>query len=197
MGLLHRVLQNLLRVGIPIRNLTRILETLGDHAASTKDPALLTELVRKTLARTITERHSDDSGTVRAITLQPNLEYELRGMLTRDGASESLALAPDRALDLSRRIGEAWRQAMGGGHEKAVLLCDYRLRPHLAAMLSRQLPDLPVLAYDEVAVGTEVESVATVGPGGQGGAAQPAAGQAAGAAAGGRAPAMQPAVAGA
>jgi len=162
LGLLHRVLQNLLGDGIPVRNLTRILETLGDHAASTKDPAVLTELVRKALARTITERHTDDAGSIRAIVLQPNLEYELRGLLEQKGGSESLALAPDRALDLSHRVGQAWRQALGDGHEKAVLLSDYRLRPHLAAMLGRRLPDLPILAYDEIAVGTNVESITTI-----------------------------------
>ncbi len=161
-GLLHRVLQNLLADAIPVRNLARIIETVGDHAATTKDPAVLTELARKALARTITEQHTDADGTVRAIVLQPNLEYELRGLLQKQGASESLALPPDRALDLSRRIGQAWHQAMNEGHETAALLCDYRLRPHLAAMLSRRLPDLPILAYDEVAVGTNVESVATV-----------------------------------
>jgi flagellar biosynthesis component FlhA len=51
---------------------------------------------------------------------------------------------------------------MNEGHDKAVLLADYRLRPHLAALLSRQLPQLPILSYDEVAVGTQVEPIATV-----------------------------------
>jgi flagellar biosynthesis protein FlhA len=196
LGLLHRVLQNLLKDGIPVRNLARIIETLGDHAPTTKDPALLTELVRKALARTITERHSGDDGTVRAIVLQPSAEYELRGMLQEQGGSETLALPPDRALDLSRRIGQAWRQAMSDGHDKAVLLCDYRLRPHLAAMLSRRLPDLPILAYDEIAVGTNVESVVTVSPDAAG--AEAGAGQGAAAAAGpARTPNVQTAVAGA
>jgi len=198
-GLLHRVLQNLLADAIPVRNLARIIETLGDHAATTKDPAVLTELVRKALARTITEAHTDDGGTIRAVVLQPNLEYELRGLLQQQGASESLALPPDRALDLSRRIGQAWHQAMNEGHETAVLLCDYRLRPHLAAMLSRRLPDLPILAYDEIAVGTNVESVATVSPAPAGtdaaGAPDPKA-SAAAAGAAGLAPGMQPAAAG-
>ncbi len=161
-GLLHRVLQNLLKDAIPVRNLARILETLGDHASRTKDPAILTELVRKALARTITEQHTDDAGRVTAIVFNPTLEYELRGTLTQDGGSESLALPPDRALDLSRRASAAWTTAMNEGHDKAVLLCDFRLRPHLAALLSRQLPQLPVLAYDEITVGTPVESIATI-----------------------------------
>jgi flagellar biosynthesis component FlhA len=48
------------------------------------------------------------------------------------------------------------------GFDKVVLLCDSRIRPHLAAMMSRQLPQLPVLAYDEIAVGAKIESVGTV-----------------------------------
>jgi len=161
-GLLHRVLQNLLKDTIPVRNLAQILETLGDHASRTKDPAILTELVRKALARTITEQHTDDAGRIAAIVFKPALEYELRGTLTQDGGSESLALPPDRALDLSRRASAAWTAAMKEGHDKAVLLCDFRLRPHLAALLSRQLPQLPVLAYDEVTVVTPVESIGTI-----------------------------------
>ena len=161
-GLLSRVLQNLLRDGIPIRNLAQILESLGDHATRTKDPALLTELVRKVLVRTITEQHTDVAGRIIALVLDPALEFEMRSTMHREGEAESLSLAPDRALELSRRLGAAWNQAMAEGGDKTVLLCDYRLRPHLAALLSRQLPQLPVLAYDEVAVGTQVQTVATV-----------------------------------
>lgn len=51
---------------------------------------------------------------------------------------------------------------MEQGFDKTVLLCDFRLRPHVAALLARQVPQLPVLAYDEVAVGTNIESVGTV-----------------------------------
>lgn len=161
-GLLHRVLQNLLKDAIPVRNLAQVLETLGDHAPRTKDPATLTERVRKALARTITEQHTDDAGRVTAIVLNPALEYELRSALAQDGGAESLALPPDRALDLSRRASAAWTAAMNEGHDKAVLLCDFRLRPHLAALLSRQLPQLPILAYDEITLGTRVESIATI-----------------------------------
>jgi len=161
LGLLHRVLQNLLRDGIPVRNLPQVLDALADAAVRTKDAALLTELVRKVLARTITEQHTDLTNRIIAVVLEPALEYELRSTLHREGDAETLALAPDRALDLCRRIGAAWNGAMNEGHDKAVFLCDYRLRPHLAAMLSRQLPQLPILAYDEISAGTAIETVAT------------------------------------
>jgi flagellar biosynthesis protein FlhA len=172
MGLLHRVLQRLLKDGIAIRNIPRILEALGEHAARTKDPAVLTELVRKGLARTITEQHVDAQGRILAINFDPTLEYELRSALAQENGTEVLALAPDRALDLARRIARAWTAAMNDGHDKAVLLSDGRLRPHLAALLARQLPQLAILAYDEIALGTPVEAVGTIS--GQDAAAPPA-----------------------
>jgi flagellar biosynthesis protein FlhA len=159
-ALLHRVLQHLLRDGIAVRDLAQIIEALGDHAGRTKDPALLTELVRKVLVRTITEQHVDGTGGVSAITLEPSLEYELRNKASSE--AEGWSLPPERAMELVRRVGEAWKQAMDLGLDKAVLLCDGKLRPHLAGLLARQIPQLPVLAYDEIALGTRTDSVATV-----------------------------------
>ena len=162
-GVIHRVLQQLLKDGIAVRDLPQVLETLGDNAFRTKDPTILTELVRKSLVRTITEQHSDAEGKITAIVLDPALEYELRqGLASQEGA-ESLALAPQRAMELSRQITDAWRAAMEAGMDKTVLLCDFQIRPHLAAMLARQIAQLPVLAYDEITIGTKIESVGTVG----------------------------------
>jgi flagellar biosynthesis protein FlhA len=161
-GLLQRVLQNLLRDGIAIRDLAQIIETLGDHAARTKDPNLLTEAVRKALVRTITEQNAAADGKIQAIVLEPATEYALRGSLAREGDAQALSLPPDRALDLCRKVSEAWRAAMDKGQDKAVLLCDYRMRPQLAGMLARAVPQLPVLAYDEIAIGTQIESLAAI-----------------------------------
>jgi len=161
-GVIHRVLQQLLKDGIAVRDLPQILETLGDNAFRTKDPTILTELVRKSLVRTITEQHSDAEGKITAIVLDPALEYELRqGLASQEGA-ESLPLAPQRAMELSRQVTGAWRAAMEAGMDKTVLLCDFQIRPHLAAMLARQIAQLPVLAYDEITIGTKIESVGTV-----------------------------------
>jgi flagellar biosynthesis protein FlhA len=162
MGLLHRVLQSLLKDGIPIRDLTQILESLGEHATRTKDAALLTEAVRKSLVRAITEQHTDATGAIQAMVLEPMREYELRGCLASANGIESFNLAPDKALDLCRHIIDAWKAAMDAGQDKAVLLCDSRLRHHLAGLLARQLPQLPVVAYDEITPGARVESVGKV-----------------------------------
>jgi len=164
LGLLQRVLQNLLKDGISIRDLTQIIETLGDHADRTKDPAVLTELTRKALVRTITEQHTDENGGIKAIVLAPDLEFELRNALAKDVQGEALSLPPERAVELSRQIAVAYQNAIDQGHDKTVLLCDSRVRPHFAAMLRRQIPQLAVLAYDEIAIGTEIQSVGTISP---------------------------------
>jgi flagellar biosynthesis protein FlhA len=162
MGLLHRVLGNLLKDGIPVRDMAQIIEALADHVGRTKDPTALTEIARKALVRTITEHHCDSSGRIIAIVLDPTLEYDLRNSITRDADGEQLAITPQRAMELSRRIAGAWKSAMEVGQDKVVLLCDHRLRPHLSAMLWRQLPQLPILGYDEISIGSKIESSGTV-----------------------------------
>ncbi|MCD6364361.1 MAG: hypothetical protein J7M14_00640, partial [Planctomycetes bacterium] len=65
-------------------------------------------------------------------------------------------------MQLVQAIVEAWRSAMDKGADKAVLLCDAQLRGHLAEMLRRQLPQLSVVAYEEIDIGTSVEGIETV-----------------------------------
>ncbi|MBS3734264.1 MAG: flagellar biosynthesis protein FlhA [Phycisphaerae bacterium] len=161
-GLLQRVCQRLLNDGIGIRDLPQIIEALADNVGRTKDPQMLTELARKALVRTITEQHAEPSGTMRAIVFDPSLEYELCSSINAGDGGESLDIAPERAMELVRRIADAWRGAMSQGHDRTVLLCDYRTRAHLAGLLERQIPELSVLAYDEIAIGTNVDTIATV-----------------------------------
>lgn len=161
-GMLQRVLRNLLRSGIPIRELTAILEALAENASKTKNVTTLTELVRKSLARTITEQHRDATGKVLAITFDPVFEHQLTSSLRPEGGELILGVPAETAIDLNRRVAEAWKSVMDQGRDKAILLCDARLRAPLSQMLARSLPMLPVVAYDEIVLGTDVESVAMV-----------------------------------
>ena len=161
-AILHRVLRNLLSDRIPIRELGTILESLGENAARTKNAAILTELVRKALSRTITEQYKDRTGNISAITLDPALEHQISSTLQQEAEQLKLALPTDAAMDISKQIAQAWKTAMDKGIEKVVLLCDSRLRGPLAKMLSRTVPSLPVLAYDEIVLGTEIEPVAVI-----------------------------------
>ena len=161
-GLLQSVLKNLLRDKIPVRGLTAILESLGENASKTKNSAVLTELVRKSLGRTITEQYKDQNAKISAITLEPALEHQMTEALQQEADMLNLALPAETAMDVSQRIAQAWKQAMDKGRDKTVLLCDSRLRAPLAAMLARTVPPLPVIAYDEIVLGTDVEPVETI-----------------------------------
>ena len=161
-GLLQRVLKNLIMDGIPIRELTAILESLGEHASKTKNTAVLTEMVRKRLGRTITEQCKNDDGRILAITLDPALEHQAASTLQQDADGINMALPTEITMDISRQTAQAWKAAMDKGHDKVVLLCDARLRSPLAVMLSRTVPMLPVVAYDEIVLGTDLEPIETI-----------------------------------
>jgi flagellar biosynthesis protein FlhA len=161
-GLLQLVLRNLLKGGIPIRELTTILESLSEHASKTKNVVALTELVRKSLSRTITELYKDETGTISAITFDPVCEHQIVSMLREEAGQINLALPTEAVMQLSRHIAQTWKTIMDKGKDKVVLLCDSRLRSPLSGMLSRTVPLLPVIAYDEIVLGTNVEPVETI-----------------------------------
>jgi flagellar biosynthesis protein FlhA len=161
-GLLQRVLRNLLKSNISIRELTSILEALAENASKTKNATTLTEMVRKSLSRTITEQYRDAGGKVTALTFDPAFEHQLTAALRQEGGELALNVPAQTAVELNRRAADAWKSAMDKGKDKAVLLCDARLRAPLAQMLSRTLPMLPVVAYDEIILGTPVEPVETI-----------------------------------
>ena len=161
-GLLQRILKNLLRDQLPIRELTAIIETLSEYAPKTKNTAVLTEMVRKSLSRTITDRLKDETGRIQAITLDAPLEHQMLNNLKQEAETVTLNMPAQVIMEISKKISQAWRSAMDKGKDKIVLLCDSRLRPALADMLSRAVPSLPVSAYDEIVLGTEVVPVETV-----------------------------------
>jgi len=156
------VLKNIINDGIPIRELAAILESLGENASKTKNIAVLTEMVRKRLSRSITEQCKNDDGKVIAITIDPALEHQMSSTLKQEAEGINLALPTEIAMDISRKTARAWKNAMDKGFDTVVLLCDAKLRSPLAVMLSRIVPMLPVVAYDEVVLGTEVEPIETI-----------------------------------
>jgi len=160
-GLVQRVLQNLLRENISIRDLPLILEALGEHGHRTKNAGMLTEFVRKSLTRAITEQHQGLTG-IQAITLEPSLEHYLIGQVNQTADGVGLSIEPDTASELSGRLAEAWKEAMEKGVESAAVLCDARIRAGLYHLIQRSIRRLPVLAYDEVVPGTVVDVISTV-----------------------------------
>ena len=161
-GLLQRVLQNLLREGVSVRDLSLVLEALGEAAPRTKNATLLTEITRKKLMRAITEKHKTPTGSITAIAFDPVLEHQLISAVNQAGETISLNIPPEMALDLNQRLADCWKSAMDRAFENIVVLCDARIRPALSSMIERTIPRLPVLAYDEIVPGTVIEPVESV-----------------------------------
>jgi len=161
-GLLQRVLQNLLKENISVRDLTLVLEALGENASKTKNAALLTEVARKKLTRTITEQYKNPTGNITAITFDPTLEHHLVSTLNQQAETISLAIPPEMAIELNKKIANAWKSAMDKAFDTVVLFCDARIRPAVFDMIERSIPRLPVVAYDEIVPGVEIEPVQTI-----------------------------------
>jgi flagellar biosynthesis protein FlhA len=161
LGAVQRVMSRLLRERASIRDLGTILETLADHAPQTKSVVQLTERVRQALGRALSRRYTDEKGTLRAATLDLDLERTLLGSIVRDDGEPRLVLKPELTQALLDRIGEAIKICLAVG-EHAVILCTQGVRPHLFELVSRVFPQIVVLSYPEVEGVQSIQSVATV-----------------------------------
>ncbi|HWH13401.1 MAG TPA: flagellar biosynthesis protein FlhA [Miltoncostaeaceae bacterium] len=160
-GEVQRVLQHLLAEGVSIRDLVTILETLGDKAKLTKDVAILAEYCRQALARVICGRYLDESGTLRAITLDPDLDREIAESVTRTEDGAMVAMDPSRVgalIDALKSQVDA-AQALGTA---PVVLTSGATRRHLKALTVHALPALAVLSYHEILPSAHVEPVGMV-----------------------------------
>ena len=160
-GEVQKVLQHLLRERIPIRDLGTILETLADYAPRTKDPDQLGELVRASLARTITRQYLSPDGVLYVMTLEPSLEGRLRECVQPTASGLQLAIDTAFASALLREIG-AQAEGMAGMGYMPVMLCSSPIRLPLRRLMERSLPSVACIAYNEVASGVSVEAVAVV-----------------------------------
>ncbi len=157
LSVVHRVLQGLLREGIPIRDLVTIVETLGDRAAETKDPDQLTEHVRQALGRQISQRIAPPGEVLYAITLDPRLEGELRTRVQAQEGRTFLALDQETALKLTHAAERLARDPSRADKPLAIVVAP-ALRGHLRRLLRPVLEDVPVLSYQELDPGMRLQS---------------------------------------
>jgi flagellar biosynthesis protein FlhA len=161
LGEIQRVLQNLLREHVPIRNLLVILEALADQARTTRDPALLAEGVRQALGRTIVGGLLDDEGRLAVLALAPRWHQQLVGSLQVSERGTMLALEPGVTQTFLQDLAKAVdRSGMGGNR---VLLVPSRLRLPIRRLVERHLPTLSVVAFEEVPPQVVVQTVGVVG----------------------------------
>lgn len=161
-GAVHRVLQNLLNEKVSIRNLLQILEALSEAAGLTKDPDLLTEYARASLARQISQQYRDEEGTLYGATLSPDLERRLHDSMPKGERTARLVLDPALSDDVARRLLELF-SAPAGAADRPVLLCSASLRAVVRRHFERFVPRLTVLSYNEITADTRVKSIGVVG----------------------------------
>jgi flagellar biosynthesis protein FlhA len=158
LGVVHRVLQNLLEERVSIRNLLTVLETLGDHAAATRDPDVLTEYVRQALARQISREHRGEDGTLAAFVLDPQTEEKISQSLVTTSHGSIAALEPKEIQKLVAQMKKSLEGAAKKG-QVPVLLTSPELRRHVRRLMSRFLPNVPVLSYNEIAPDTRMTAI--------------------------------------
>jgi len=161
LGVVVKVLQNLLEEGVPIRDLRSIAETLAEQGGRSQDPDMLTSAVRTTLSRMIYQKINGMEEVLPAMTLEPNLEQLL--LQSMQGAREGgPGIEPGLAESMLHSLQEQTRRQELSG-EAAVLLVSPLLRPWLAQFVRGSVPGISVLSYNEVPAQKQIRVIATIG----------------------------------
>ncbi|HOY67071.1 MAG TPA: flagellar biosynthesis protein FlhA [Candidatus Ozemobacteraceae bacterium] len=158
--LLLKVLQNLLREGVSIRNMVTILEALAD-CGGVNEVDTLTEIVRQALSRHICKNLADETGVLNVVSLDPRLEQLLTQSLQKIEGSVQLALDPKIATDLLGKIKTKIEEVMQEGRTP-ILLCSGMLRLSLKRLTERMAPRLTVLSYNEIPTTVQLQSTGLV-----------------------------------
>lgn len=156
-GHLHRVLQNLLKERVPIKDMATILETLYDYAQMTKDIDVLTEYVRRSLAGHITKQYEDQTGKMSVITLDPAIEQMIIDFIQKSEKGMGGGLDPSIIQTITQNAAKLLDQPVFMTNPP-VLLCSPAIRRYMKNTLERYLPHLAVLSFNEVLSSTKVES---------------------------------------
>ncbi len=161
LGVIQRVLQNLLRERVSIRDLLTIVETLADYATMSKDPEILTEYVRQKLARAIAKQYETSGGTLPVIALEQRIEDLLREKVVRGEQGSYLSLEPAVAQKVLMSINQTLDR-VSHLNSQPVILCSPAIRRHLKKLLDRFLPQVAVLSHNEITPQTKIQSLGMV-----------------------------------
>lgn len=161
LGSVVRVMQNLLKEQVSIRDLLTIFETLADEAPKTKDIEMLTEHVRRKLARLITAKYTTEQGNIPVMTLHPHIEELIANSLLQTEQGVQLVMDPSTAHQLINEIANTVENHPEVASQP-ILLTSPTARRHLYKITSRFIPQLVVLSHNELSSDAEVNSVALV-----------------------------------
>ena len=162
LGKVQKVLQNLLKEKISIRDLRTILEQLSDYASLTQDADVLTEYVRQSLARPITKQYQSTDGTLSVLTLDRGIEDIIEGSIQKSETSAYLALEPNTAEKFLTKLRSMIETITPTLETSPVLLASPGLRMHIRKFTERFLPDLAIISHSEVAPSVQIKTIGVV-----------------------------------
>ncbi len=160
-GEVQKVLANLLKEQVTIRDMVTILETLADYSKITKDTDVLTEYVRQALKRHISRQYAGDDSRLSVLTLDPGLEELLRDSVQQSEFGSYLALDPGTAQSMIDKLVAQYDSLTRSGRVPVVLSAPV-LRIYLKRLLERFIPGLVVLSYNEIESGVDIEVIGMV-----------------------------------
>ncbi|MBU0514791.1 MAG: flagellar biosynthesis protein FlhA, partial [Proteobacteria bacterium] len=161
LGAVQKVLQNLLRERISIRDLLSIGETMADYAPLTKDPDLLTEYVRQRLARAILQSLPLEGDTLPVLTVDQNVEDLIQGGVQQTEHGSYLTLEPHKVQAVLDAVFREAEKMMEQNMTPTIVTSPV-IRRHLRRLIERQMPTLTVLSHNELVTGLRIKSVGLV-----------------------------------
>ena len=161
LGEVQKVLQNLLREGISIRDLLSIFETLADHAQTTRDTDVLTEYVRQNLKRAISSKYFVPNEVTSVITLDPKTEQDIMASVKQTEQGAYLTLDPERTRAIISSLENEVAKLENLG-KNAVVVTSPIVRMYFKKLTSDYFPELIVISYNEVESNVELQSVGMV-----------------------------------
>ena len=160
-GEIQKVLQNLLREGISIRDLVTIFETLADNAASTRDTDVLTEYVRQSLKRAISNKYFPANEMTSVVTLDPKIEQEIMGSIKQTEQGTYINLEPDKTQTILQSVGEEMEKMEELG-KNPIIVTSPIVRLYFKKLTEEQFQDLIVVSYNEIDNNVELQSIGMV-----------------------------------
>ena len=160
-GEIQKVLQNLLREGISIRDLVSIFETLADYAPTTRDTDVLTEYVRQKLKAAISNKYFPDNETTGVVTLDPKIEQEIMGSVKQTEQGAYITLDPERTRAIIESLNTEVSKLEEMG-KNPIIITSPIVRMYFKKLTGEYVKDLIVISYNEIESNVELQSVGMV-----------------------------------
>jgi len=161
LGAVQKVLQNLLKERVSIRDLQTVLETLADYASMTKDTDLLTEYVRMNLARQISKSHAGQDSSIPVLALSQEIEETIAKSIHETPQGSFMSIEPGAAQKILGKVREALEESMSKGYQP-VLLVSHQTRRFVRKLTERSFPATPVLSHGEISTNARIQTLKVV-----------------------------------